>query len=178
MAFLERGFSMPPHWFLHSLLQYYDLVLHHLTPLGVLHIVAFVTLSEAYLGIDPELDLWKYFFCVQRPQDPEAKLTISWGVVIHVKAGHGVDPYLEIPMPRSMKWWQKKWFYLKNDAFDPLPAFIGGHPIPLPSWGDGVAKKDLNKLHPLRENLLQLRQDGLIGMHLLQTFFNSQIQPF
>jgi hypothetical protein len=41
-----------------------------------------------------------------------------------------------------------------------------------------VAKKDLNKLHPLRENLLQLRQDGLIGMHLLQTFFNSQIQPF
>jgi hypothetical protein len=46
------------------LLRYYDLELHHQTPLGVLHIAAFVTLREAYLGIDPELDLWKYFFRV------------------------------------------------------------------------------------------------------------------
>jgi hypothetical protein len=67
--------------------------------------VAFVTLYEAYLGIDPELDMWKYFFHVRCPQDPEVELIISKGMVIHVKAGHGVDPYLEIPMPRSMKGW-------------------------------------------------------------------------
>jgi hypothetical protein len=57
VAFYERGFSMPPHRFLHSLLRYYDLEVHHLTPSGVLHIAAFVTLCEAYLGIDPEIDL-------------------------------------------------------------------------------------------------------------------------
>jgi hypothetical protein len=57
MAFYEWGFSMPLHWFLYSLLQHYDLEVHHLTPSRVLHIVAFVTLCEAYLGIDPELDL-------------------------------------------------------------------------------------------------------------------------
>jgi hypothetical protein len=67
VAFYEQGFSMPPHQFLHSLLRYYDLELHLLTPSGVLHIAAFVTLCEAYLGIDPELDLWKYFFHVRRP---------------------------------------------------------------------------------------------------------------
>jgi hypothetical protein len=67
VAFYEQGFSMPPHRFLHSLLWYYDLELHLLTPSGVLHIAAFVTLCEAYLGIDPELDLWKYFFHVRRP---------------------------------------------------------------------------------------------------------------
>jgi hypothetical protein len=65
MAFYERGFCMPLHQFLHSLLQYYGLELHYLTPSGVLHIPAFVTLCEAYLGIDPDCDLWNYFFRVR-----------------------------------------------------------------------------------------------------------------
>jgi hypothetical protein len=72
---------MPPHRFLHSLLRYYSLELHHLTPLGVLHIAAFMTLCEAYLGIDPELNQWKYFFHNQRPQDLKAELMISGGIV-------------------------------------------------------------------------------------------------
>jgi hypothetical protein len=66
-----------------------------------------VTQCEA-LGIEPNFDLWNYFFRVQRPHDPEAELPISGGAVIHVKSGHGVDPYPGIPMPRSMKGWQKK----------------------------------------------------------------------
>jgi hypothetical protein len=77
VAFYERGFSTPSHRFLHLLLCHYGLELHHLTPLGVLHIVAFVTLCEAYLGIDPEFDLWNYIVRVWHPQDPEAKVTIS-----------------------------------------------------------------------------------------------------
>jgi hypothetical protein len=53
----------------------------------------------------------------------------------------------------------------------------GGHHVPLLSWGDGVARKDLGKLLPWRENLQQLRQDRLTGMHLLHTFFIHRIQP-
>jgi hypothetical protein len=64
VAFYEQGFGTPSHWFLRSLLRYYDLELHNLTPSGVLHIASFMTLCEAYLGIDPEIDLWNYFFCV------------------------------------------------------------------------------------------------------------------
>jgi hypothetical protein len=150
MTFYERWFSMPPHQFLHSLVRYYGLELHHLTPSGVLHVVAFVTLCEAYLGIDPDLDLWKYFFYVRRPQDPKAKVIISGGAVIHVKSRHRADPYLEIRMPRSMKRWQKKWFYLKNNDSAPLHAFTSGRLIPLTSWGEGVAGKDLSKIQPLR----------------------------
>jgi hypothetical protein len=107
MAFYEWGFGMPLHPFLRSLLLYYVLKLHHLTPSGVLYITVFVTLCEAHLGVNPDLDLWNYFFRVRHPQDPEVELTISGGMVIHVKSGHRVDPYLEIPMPRSMKGWQK-----------------------------------------------------------------------
>jgi hypothetical protein len=129
VAFYERGFVTPRHRFLRLLLLYYSLKLHHLTPSGVLHIAAFVTLCEVFPGIDPKIDLWKYFFRVLRPQDLEAKLTIFGGTVIHVKLGHRVDPYLEIPMTRSMKGWWKRWFYLRNDASTPVPVFTGGRPI-------------------------------------------------
>jgi hypothetical protein len=43
------------------------------------------------------------------------------GEVIHVKSGHGVDPYFDIPLPRSMKWWRKKCFYPRNDASGHTP---------------------------------------------------------
>jgi hypothetical protein len=53
MAFYEWGFGTPLQQFPYSLLQYYGLELHILTPSGVLHIGAFMSLFEAYLGIDP-----------------------------------------------------------------------------------------------------------------------------
>jgi hypothetical protein len=153
MAFCERGFDVPLHPFLCSLLRYYGLKLHHLTPSEVLHIAVFITQCEAYLGVDPDLDLWKYFFYVRRPLDPEVELTISGGVVIRVKLGHEVDPYLEIPMPQSIKGWQKRWFLMKNDDSTLLPTFSGGRPIPLTSWGEGAIGKDLSKRQTLYENL-------------------------
>jgi hypothetical protein len=80
-------------------MRYYSLELDHLTPIGVLHIVAFVTLCEAYLGIDTDLDLWKYFFHVRHLQDSKAELMIPGDVVIHVKLGHGADLTFTSPCP-------------------------------------------------------------------------------
>jgi hypothetical protein len=144
----------PSHWFLLFLLRHYNLELHHLTPLGVLHIAAFVTLCEAHLGIDLEFDLWNYFFCVRRPQDPEAELIISEGAIIHVKLGAWGR---SLPQPRSMKGWRKKWIYLRNDASAPLPTFTSSRPVPMPSLGDDLVEKDLNKLQSLCKTLQQLR---------------------
>jgi hypothetical protein len=61
-VFYERGFGVPLHQFLCSLLQSYVLELHHLTPSGILHMASFVTLCEAYIGIEPPLNLWSHFF--------------------------------------------------------------------------------------------------------------------
>jgi hypothetical protein len=113
--------------------------------------MTFMTLCESYMRIDLHFDLWNYFFCFQRPHDPDAELTNLRGVVIHVKFGHGVDPYFDITVPTSMKGWRKQWFYLRNDVDTPLPMFTGNRPIPHPNLGYGVAKKDLNKLKPLHE---------------------------
>jgi hypothetical protein len=44
--------------------------------------------------------------------------------------------------------------------------FNDSRPIPLPSWGDGVARKDFSKLQPMCEALQQLLQEGLTWVHL------------
>ena len=38
--------------------------LQHLTTNGIQHMVAFVTLCEGFLGIDPHFDMWRHLFAV------------------------------------------------------------------------------------------------------------------
>jgi hypothetical protein len=128
VVFYERGLDVPSHRFLCSLLQHYRLELHNLILWGILHIAVFMTLWEAYMGIDPYFDLWNYFSCVRRPQDPNVVLMVLGGVVIHVKTGHGVNSYFDIPMPKLMKGWWKQWFYLRNNTDAPLPVFTSNCP--------------------------------------------------
>jgi hypothetical protein len=63
-----------------QLLQFYGLELHHLTPLGILQIAAFVTLCKAYMGIEPHFDLWNYFFRARLRQGSDAEAAV-WGSV-------------------------------------------------------------------------------------------------
>jgi hypothetical protein len=62
LAFLFRGLSLPVHEFLSGLLFMYGVQLHQLTPNYLLHIDCFITLCEAFLGVDPHWILWKYLF--------------------------------------------------------------------------------------------------------------------
>jgi hypothetical protein len=62
VAFYKRRFGVPSHQFLRPLLQFYGLELHHLTPSRILHMVAFVTLCESYMEVEPHFDMWSYFF--------------------------------------------------------------------------------------------------------------------
>jgi hypothetical protein len=102
VAFYKQGFSVPPHQFLRSLLQYYGSELHHLTPLGILHITALVTLCKAYIGIKPHFDMWNHFFHVRPLQGSGIEVVDFGGVDIYVKSRHGVDPYFHFPMSKYM----------------------------------------------------------------------------
>jgi hypothetical protein len=74
-VFYERGFDVPPHRILQSLLRSYGLELHHLTPSGILHMATFVTLCEAYIRIEPHFNLWSYFF---GPDCNRARMRAWW----------------------------------------------------------------------------------------------------
>jgi hypothetical protein len=69
--------------------------------MGILHIVAFVTLCEHFMVIDPHFNLWNHFFCVRLPQGSNVEAMVCRGV-IHVKFRHNVDPYFDIPKPESI----------------------------------------------------------------------------
>jgi hypothetical protein len=80
IVFYEWGFGVPSHQFLYSLLQFYNLELHHSTPWGILYIAAFMTLCEAYMGIEPHLDLWNYFFRARLRQGLDVEAVVLGSV--------------------------------------------------------------------------------------------------
>jgi hypothetical protein len=65
IAFLYRGLSFPTHEFLRRLVVSYGIQLWQLTPNSILHLAIFITLCEAFLGIDPHWGLWKKIFFVK-----------------------------------------------------------------------------------------------------------------
>jgi hypothetical protein len=79
------------------------------------------------------------------------------GIVdIFIRYGRRVDPYFHLLTSGPTDGWRKVWFYLRNDTDAPLPVFTGSRPVPQPSWGYGMAQRDLHRLQPLCEVVQQL----------------------
>ena len=62
LTFRESGLGYPMHWFLRWLLNEWGLELQHLNPTGVLHIAGFITVCEAFLGMEPPTDFFQLLF--------------------------------------------------------------------------------------------------------------------
>jgi hypothetical protein len=60
--------------------------------------VAFVTLCEACMGVEPLFNLWNYFFCTRLQQGSGAEMAALSNVDIFVRSGPGVDPYFNLLM--------------------------------------------------------------------------------
>jgi hypothetical protein len=139
-VFYERGGTLP-HRFFHSLLQFYGLELHHLTPSGILHITTFVTLCEAYIGIEPHLNPWNYFFRIRLWSDSDAAAMVWGSVEIYIRTGLGIDPYFYLSVSNPSVGLVKEWFFLRNDAKAPLPVVMVKRPAIQPSWCTGWLTK-------------------------------------
>jgi hypothetical protein len=177
-AFYERGFGVPSHWFLHSLLQFYGLELHHLTHLVILHIATFVTLCEAYMAIEPHFDLWSYLFYARLQQGPDTETMALGYVDLHLRSGSRNDPYLCLPMSDPPVGWRKAWFLLRNDADVSLPTLTSDRPIPHPNWGHDVAQVDLRRLQPLLKIIQGMLQRGIMGTEILRTLSAAGFNHF
>ena len=62
LTFHERGLGYPMHWFLRGLLNEWGLELQHLNSMRVLYIAGFRTVCEAFLRMEPHVDLFRLFF--------------------------------------------------------------------------------------------------------------------
>jgi hypothetical protein len=84
--------------------------------------VAFVTLCEAYMGIEPHSNLWNYFFRARLQSSSDTEAVVLGGVDIYVRSGPRVDPYFCLLMSDPPTRWQKVWFFFRNGANAPLPC--------------------------------------------------------
>jgi hypothetical protein len=110
LAFLLRGFSLPTHEFLRGILFVYGMQLHQLTLNSLLHIACFITLCEAFLGIDPHWVLWKYLFRLH-PSGSKGKIPELGDAIVSVRSE---SQYLDFKMAQSVQGWRHKWFYIKD----------------------------------------------------------------
>jgi hypothetical protein len=105
---IDRGFSLPPSYFLKGVLRHYRLQLHHIAPNSFTIIVGFVTLCEGYLGIYPRGDLFRLYFNIRLNRDANGDLRNCGSVSFVPRSGKSY-PYIK---PHdSAKGWRRSFFY-------------------------------------------------------------------
>jgi hypothetical protein len=66
---IDRGLSLPPSYYLKSMLRHYELQVHHISPNSITIIAGFVALCEGYLGIYPREDLFRLYFNIRHNKE-------------------------------------------------------------------------------------------------------------
>ncbi|KAK1602969.1 hypothetical protein QYE76_000046 [Lolium multiflorum] len=177
---LIRGLSAPIHPFLRGLLFVYGLQLHHLTPNSILHISIFITLCEAFLGVQPNWALWKRIFFCRRNGSANVAYNIG-GVVISVRSSVN---YFDVKLPDSVQGWRKKWLYIREEnhgcAEDNIPPFDGAEKIPPPFLGRRSYRGRKNfdgSPDDSHHELQNTRGKELSGIQITAYFLRTRVQP-
>ncbi|KAK1606384.1 hypothetical protein QYE76_030057 [Lolium multiflorum] len=181
VAFLFHGLSLPAHEFLRSLLFFYGIQLWQLTPNSILHLSIFITVCEAFLGIDPHWGLWRKIFYVKRHNDNNGPPVVGGiGFVVRKK----VD-YLNFPMKESVQGWRHKWFYLRDT---PVPGRRSNLPPfkdvlvaqPKKSWRNTLSPDESVVADKLFEQVVDLKNAGgltMCGTEVVSVFLKRRVQP-
>ncbi|KAK1628229.1 hypothetical protein QYE76_002544 [Lolium multiflorum] len=181
VAFLFRGLSLPAHEFLRSLLFFYGIQLWQMTPNSILHLSIFITICEAFLGIDPHWGLWRKIFYVKRHNDSNGPPVVG-GVGFVVRKE--VD-YFDYPMKESVHGWRNKWFYLRDPIVpgrrSNLPPFddvLVAHKKK--SWRNAVSPEERATADKLFERVVILKNTGgltMCGTEVVSVFLQRRVHP-
>ena len=120
---------------------------HNLNPTEMLHITGFMTVCEAFLGIDPHVDLFREMF-VGRPVTlrrdagslrSEAVIAPVGGFGLQRKPGKASYPrYTPVDNNRG---WHDEWFYIRNPSSreEAFPVFTRNALEKRESWTWGAS---------------------------------------
>jgi hypothetical protein len=179
LSFLYRGLSLPAHEFLRRLLHVYEIQLWELTPNSILLLAIFITLCEAFLGIEPHFGLWKNIFFVKRCNCSNGSF-VTGGVGFVVRKE--VD-YFNFPMRESVEGWIFKWFYIKDSsaADMQLPRFSDVlEAVSKRYWNNILSPEEKPRVDKLFDRVLRIKEsDGqtMIAAEIATVFLKRQVQP-
>jgi hypothetical protein len=174
--FAERGLALPSCSFFRGLLYYYGLELHHLNPNSICHISIFIHFCEAFLGIEPHWDLFRFLFHV-KPQPTSKKLSVvgggGAGIQLHQQAG---EKYLSYKFPSNLPGWKNHWFYSENHA-PQLPEKTNNPPVVRPEWNLEPSGGNMDQVEELLDLIEAHKMTGVTGASVMFSFFKHRVQP-
>jgi hypothetical protein len=175
VPFLIRGLALPVSPFFCDLLDFYNLNLTHLNPNSILQISIFIHLCEAYLGILPHFDLWKYLYHY-RPEMAGGQHQLVGGASLELCRRRKLE-YLDIPLKDSIKEWCLEWFIVENHCKS-LPPRSGRQPnVHTPSWVESPTPSEVTEAKVLLAEVCLLKDRGLTAEAVVADFVFKNIQP-
>ncbi|KAK1619886.1 hypothetical protein QYE76_025403 [Lolium multiflorum] len=170
-AFLFRGLSLPAHEFLRSLLFFYGIQLWQLTPNSILHLSIFITVCEAFLGIEPHWGLWRKIFYVKRHNDSNGPLSsvasavVEGGRLLRL-SDEGIRPRLaqqvvlcEIPL------------FGRRSNLPPFDDVLVAHKKK--SWNNALSPEEKATADELFKRIVNLKNSGGMTMRGTESRVNS-----
>src|SRR5438105_6933540 len=100
-SFFYRGFSLLTSSFFCGLLYFYGIELVNLNPNSILQISTFVHLCEAFLGVCPHFNLFRYLFALKATQKGD-QISVVGGANLQLHQGRSAH-YIGLPMKTSLK---------------------------------------------------------------------------
>jgi hypothetical protein len=171
-SFFQCGFSLPTCEFLCGLFHHYKIEFVHLNPNCILQISVFMLLCETFLGVPPNLALFKsYFLLKYQPNANKRKVIDAIGLQTCPRSS-----FLELLMNTSLKGWHKSWFYCKN--YEPsLPPFVGRLPEFSGTWSDEHTPTELPIIAVMGNRVNDLKSHSLTSVCVATHWLAHQVMP-
>ncbi|KAK1694760.1 hypothetical protein QYE76_011457 [Lolium multiflorum] len=155
--------------------------LWQLTPNSILHLSIFITVWEAFLGIEPHWGLWRKIFYIKRHNGNEGPHMVD-GVSFVVRKEIN---YFNFPMRESVQGWRQKWFYLwdiqasgRHSNLPPFEDVLAA--VPKKSWQNTLTTEESKVADQLYEKILDLKNaEGqmMCGTEVVTLFLKRWVQP-
>jgi hypothetical protein len=168
--YIVCGFLPPSSEFLLLVLNFYGLSLLHLKPNSIAFLSVFVHLCEAYIGVEPFLDLFRFYYELRWMESNKVSGCVGF------RLRDGMKPrYVPFQCPSSRSKWRNRWFYLEIKDSNPVLVVPEEQPDKIPVW---TAKPPLTpSLQSFTDIIDDLRERGLSGYEVVADFVGRRIQP-
>ncbi len=142
----------------------------HLNPNSIAFLSVFVHLCEAYIGVEPFLDLFRFYYELRWMESNKVSGCVGFRLRDGMKSR-----YVPFQCPSSRNKWRNMWFYLEIKDSDPALIVPEEQPDKIPVW---TAKPPLTpSLQSFIDIIDDLRERGLSGYEVVADFVGRRIQP-
>ena len=173
--FFYRGFSLLTSRFSRGLLHWYRIELFNFNPNSILHISSFIHLCEAFLGVRPHFNLFRFLFSLKATQKG-GQISVVGGAGLQLYQGRSAK-YLGLPLKTSLKGWHPRWFYVSNPS-PSLPAYVGRRPVVKESWSSLPLDEEMKQVNALLQRLEACKKDDRVNdVGVVRSFVSHRIQP-